>query len=403
MKLLVLLLLFVLPVAYAEDLSKGKVIEQVVSNDTIMTTIQMPDGSLIVANEQNGKTTVETFTTEKVSKSEPSDISTTVLIGMVSAAQTELRDINLSISAKNTQASIVQGKINAATNQVNIDTLTSVMNSILNQIDSLQGKAKKLKENMDEWEKELKNRGVKPLPKPKDQTNANIPLMFGDIMSEPRWPDQCVLWNTEHSPNRDKLWMLETDVNTINCMSNQFKSGNMIYIDHDENNRISNCNEMLCNFDWPFTLMAYDVLNNSQFDSNHNGLIDNHDWIWNDVKVWDFKDDSSHSLEELGIIAISLSYQRADDDHRGPGMYADCRYDIGEQIDYLYRNWVDAGGKCTPISDSHVRYKAYSEAGVTYKDGSTERSFDVVIGYWNDWKVSEIRQDLKSKQFFIKP
>ena len=236
------------------------------------------------------------------------------------------------------------------------------------------------------------------------QPEANIPLAFkldpyDKIVHTGVYPDQCKLWNTDHSPNRDKLWFfdaLDDDEKPL-CMRIKMDGGYRLFIDHNDNDKADGCYELLCSFYWRQTnISVYEILDNPAFNTDNDDWISEFDTVWSKVKAWRPTENTTHTMDELGIAAINIrNYVELPTDYTGFGQYADCKY----TEDWAYHQWIESGGKCDVVSLDAMRITHYNPIGIMLDDfvrdeqgnyvraGTVLPTFDYVMGFWNEREV----------------
>jgi hypothetical protein len=309
-----------------------------------------------------------------------------------------------------------------------------------NQKDSIKIEIEKEREKLDdELEKTLEERLDEINQNLEDQMNIDppaieevkievefdwpnvewAPLIFKTdprdiITAEPRYPDQCKLWNTDISTNKVKLWHFTIQPGTDPvCMNFQLQGGYVLFLDFNDNDKIDNCFELLCAYgrlnDDGSRKTVYDVLMDFPFNSKYDDMFDSEDILFKHAKAWkpatvglvmqdtDYFEEGTQSIaseivpesvltmKELGITGFKLvDYIPIGDDHTGTGMYTDCDY---SEDDYRYQQWVEDGGVCVQYSLDHLRGIALHPHGVEFEDGTIMPTMDFVIGWWDNETV----------------
>lgn len=127
------------------------------------------------------------------------------------------------------------------------------------------------------------------------------------------WPDQCKLWNTESSPNKDKIWMFSAYHYEEVCMDVKITGGYPLFIDFNENDVIDGCVELLCNFyKGDQRLTTYQILDNELTNANDDEWFSTMDPLFSKAKAWrssenafgneEFMVDSSRNMKKCEIL-----------------------------------------------------------------------------------------------------
>ena len=200
------------------------------------------------------------------------------------------------------------------------------------------------------------------------------------------WPDQCKLWNTENSPNKDKLWIFNPYHYEDVCMNIKMTGGYVLFIDFNDNDVIDGCVELLCNFyKGDQRLTTYQILDNEITNANDDEWFSTVDPLFSKAKAWRPSENTTHTMDELNITGFHIrDYWVVQDDYKLVGQYADCVY----VQDNAYLEAIEDGWECTQLAMHHMRIVAFDGHGVALNNGSFVPSYDFVFGYWNPAQVA---------------
>jgi len=203
------------------------------------------------------------------------------------------------------------------------------------------------------------------------------------------WPDQCKLWNTENSPNKDKLWIFNPYHYEDVCMNVKITGGYVLFIDFNDNNVIDGCVELLCNFyKGDLQLTTYQILDNELTNANDDEWFSTVDPLFSKAKAWRPSENTTHTMDELNIMGFHIrDYWVVQDDYKLIGQYADCAY----VQDNAYWEAIESGWECTQLAMHHMRIVAFDGYGVALHDGSFVPSYDFVFGYWEPKQITNTK------------
>jgi len=187
-------------------------------------------------------------------------------------------------------------------------------------------------------------------------------------------------WDTENSPNRDKLFYFDYFCDGEKKPGDRNPVGTLtLYIDFNNNNRIDDGCEAM----WSLYEPVYKIMRNH--DSNKDGIINSQDDIWPKVKMTDW--DISFTTEELGyeyfIVGTEddpMGWVEFEDDYVGIGIYANG--EEGYEKDEAYYEAIASGWEPIKVSDSHLRINSINDCAAYQEEYGCIRSYGILLGYW---------------------
>ena len=233
----------------------------------------------------------------------------------------------------------------------------------------------------------------KPRPPPKSY-NISAPLAFvldpyDKIEHTAVWPDQCKLWNTESSPNKDNLWMFNAYHYEEVCINLKMTGGYVLFIDFNDNDTIDGCVELLCNFyKGDQRLTTYQILDNEITNADDDEWFSITDPLFSKAKAWKPSENTIYTMDELNIMGFHIrDYWMVQDDYMLLGQYSDCKYTENS----AYWDAIENGWECTQLAMHHMRIVAFDSHGVVLNDGLFMPSYDFVFGYWDPEQVANTK------------
>lgn len=218
--------------------------------------------------------------------------------------------------------------------------------------------------------------------------DGKIPRAFGDpfVVEDPRfvnedienlWPDQYYHWNTEYSPNRDRLFLLDRDCDGILDPADRALWGRgVVFIDFNENGKVDCATELLMDSDIkPSTILKI-------FTPDGSGIIDPNHPLYHKMKVtnfydvWTFEELGYHTFHTNGFIDIP-------DDCFGPGRYLNGLH--GYVIDDALVDCIESGGldDLEIYTDYRIRGQGYNPYGILTTEGQYYPVIEAVVNFWN--------------------
>jgi len=215
------------------------------------------------------------------------------------------------------------------------------------------------------------------------ESNAGDPLYAPDepqIVIPSLFPDQYETWDVEGNPNQHKLFYFDFDCDGKKEMGDRNPVGVLTLMRdyYPQNGKLD------CGFEifWDLKKTAYEKA--QVHDTNKNCHIDSGDSHWGQFMLTDY--DMAWHPEELGYEKFKICEPIIfENDPFGVGRYSDG-YE-GYVPDEAFRKAIEAGWQVPEkITNSHFRLKGMMEDGAVMLDGTTQRTYSGVLGFWEKVK-----------------